>query len=265
MAVLIATRGPKYGRCNICGEEGLLTEDHTPPKGCVRVGQVVIRHIVERISAEKPNKKGRLSQNGVKYRTLCGRCNNSRLGAYLDNDLIMFVNQVAKYLQSPLQLPEIIQLKAKPQKIMRAILGHLAAQGVNRYNKGPYTEMVRDYFLDDLLPLPDSINIYYWVYPYNNQILTRDCSYLDFRVGSPVSIWFAKFFPLAFLVTWSEPLDYNFTLPNLADWRSLRIDDVVELPIPLNLNLSSHWPESPSEHSILLYGEEAIVAERLKR
>ncbi len=26
------TRGPQYGKCNICGEEGKLTDDHTPPK-----------------------------------------------------------------------------------------------------------------------------------------------------------------------------------------------------------------------------------------
>lgn len=29
-------KGPKVGRCNICGEVGPLTEDHVPPKGVTR-------------------------------------------------------------------------------------------------------------------------------------------------------------------------------------------------------------------------------------
>lgn len=262
MAILIATRGPKHGRCNICGEVGALTEDHTPPKGCIRIGQVAIRHIVDRLGAEKPTKKGRHSQNGVKYRTLCGRCNNGRLGANLDIEFNSFVNQVGSFLQSPIRLPTM-SVKAKPQKIMRAVLGHLAALGVDRYEKGPDTEPLRDYFLDDSLPLPEMINIYYWVFPYKGQVLTRDCAYLDFRVAEPVVIWFAKFFPIAFLVTWSEPPGYNFGLPNLATWRSIAIDEIVDLPIPLHPVVHQYWPEAPSEHSIITYGREAVFADRL--
>jgi len=67
----ILTRGPKVGVCNICGTEVRLTEDHTPPKGCVRVTQVEMKGIVELLAAELPGKRRRVSQNGVKYRTLC--------------------------------------------------------------------------------------------------------------------------------------------------------------------------------------------------
>jgi hypothetical protein len=74
LSVLIVTKGPKEGRCNICGEEGKLTEDHTPPKGCIKIKQVELHHIIQHLNAEQPQSKGRISQNGVKYRTLCARC-----------------------------------------------------------------------------------------------------------------------------------------------------------------------------------------------
>lgn len=44
-------------------------------------------------------------------------------------------------------------------------------------------------------PLPDWINVYYWVYPYQTQIVVRDCAYLDLRIGKPFVVWLLKFFP----------------------------------------------------------------------
>lgn len=244
MSIVIATRGPKDGRCNICGDIGPLTEDHTPPKGCIRVGHVEILHIVNQLSATKPQRNSRKSQNGVKYRTLCHRCNNSLLGANYDIAFIAFVNAVGDLLRSSLSLPPTMFVRGKPQKIMRAVLGHLCAQGVDRYLKGPDTEPLRDYFLDDSLPLPDWINVYYWAYPYQGQVLVRDCAYLDLVIEKPVLIWFMKFFPIAFLVTWSEPEEYIFDVPNLGNWRANAIDDEVELPVPLDKTVHQYWPEA---------------------
>jgi hypothetical protein len=153
--LLIATKGSKHGICNICGEEGNLTEDHTPPKGCIKIGQVELQHIVNHLNAEKPAGKGRLLQNGVKYRTLCHECNNTHLGANYDPAFISFVNNVGSYLKAKIALPRVIPTEIEPQKVMRALLGHLAAQGVDRYRKGPDTEPLRDYFLDHTLPLPE--------------------------------------------------------------------------------------------------------------
>lgn len=259
------TRGPKNGQCNICGVTGTLTEDHTPPKGCIRVGQVDIQHIVHRLSAEKPQSRGHRSQNGVKYRTLCPRCNNGLLGANYDIAFNAFVNAVGTYLKSSLKLPGTMTVKGQPQKIMRAVLGHLSAQGIDRYLKGPETEAVRNYFLDETLSLPNSINIYYWAYPYQGQVLVRDCSYVDLSVGTPVVMWFTKFFPIAFMVTWGEPPGYNFDVPNLAAWRSCAINDELELPVPLSRIVHQYWPEAPTDHSVVIYGQEAVVASNLPK
>src|SRR5690606_2194766 len=143
----------------------------------------------------------RLSQNGVKYRTVCHRCNNTLLGAQYDPALIEFVNRVAVVLRSPLQLPKDFAILGRPQAVSRAVIGHLSAQGVGRYRKGPLTEAVRDYFLDPSLPLPEPLRVFYWAYPYQSQVLVRDAGYIHLGEGKPFALWFMKFFPVAFMVT----------------------------------------------------------------
>src|SRR5690349_372794 len=127
------TRGPKTGKCNMCGNDGPLTEDHTPPKGAIRASQVEMHHIVRVLSVAKPASGGRISQDGVKFRTLCSRCNNGLLGANYDPAFNEFSRAVGLYLKSTLTLPPITYVKGKPQNIARSLLGHLSAQGVDRY------------------------------------------------------------------------------------------------------------------------------------
>ena len=143
----LLTKGPRIGRCNICGDYGPLTEDHTPPKGCVHPTQVEMQHITAALSQEPSQTRGAYSQNGVKYRTLCGVCNNTRLGARYDPHLISFVNAIGQVLRSQIYLPNSLTLNVRPQPVVRAILGHMAAQGVDRYEKGPLTAEFRSYLL----------------------------------------------------------------------------------------------------------------------
>lgn len=260
MSVIINTRGPKHGICNICGEDGLLTEDHTPPKGCIKVKQVELHHIIEHLNVDSPTSKGRMSQNGVKYRTLCKRCNSELLGIEYDPCFISFVNELGLYLKTKIQVPPAIRIKTKPQRVMRSLLGHIAAQGVRRYEKGKLTEPLRDYILDPTLVLPHSLNVYFWSYPYRSYVMARDCALTDLTIHEPVVIWFLKFFPVAFLVTLDEPEKYNFSLGCLSDHRSIGIDDEVEILVNLEDIIHPYWPEAPTEKTIIMYGQEAITS-----
>lgn len=258
----VVTRGPKIGRCNICGNYGPLTEDHTPPKGNIRVSQVEMRHIVEHLNAGAAVGKGRISQDGVKYRTLCSVCNNTRLGSEYDPAFIDFTGKVAALLNSSLALPPVIAVEGKPQRIIRSVLGHIAAQGLDRFDMGAIAKPMRNYFLNPGAKLPSSVSVYYWVYPFQKQVLIRDCALTDLTIKNhePVSLWLMKFYPLAFMVTWDKPTNYAVDAPNLGDYRSLGIDDVVQIPIPLRPVKHEFWPEAPTTHSFLLYGDGAIGA-----
>ena len=72
---------------------------------------------------------------------------------------------------------------------MRAVFGHLAALGVNRYKKVPDTENLRDAFLDTHKPFPEHVRFYYWPFPHRGCIVSRDAAYLDIPSGNTASIW----------------------------------------------------------------------------
>lgn len=260
MTILVNTFGPRLGQCNICGEHGPLTDDHTPPKGCHRPTQVELQHLSYLLSGTTNVPKGRRSQNGVKYRTLCGRCNNSLLGAKYDPHFIEFVNSVALHLRSPIALPSSITIPGRPQAIVRSLLGHLSAQGVDRYLKGPLTEAVRDYFLDDGLPLPSVIRVFYWAYPFRVHVMLRDAAFSHLPTGRHFPFWLLKFYPLAFLVAWDEPVGLTYPIHSLEPWRSVPIDVVADLPLDLSAIPPLFWPEAPTRESMLMYGQEAIHA-----
>lgn len=242
----------------MCGEVGALTEDHTPPKGCYKPTQVQIQSLLRRLGEEKGGRKSRLSQNGVKYRTLCGRCNNGLLGASYDPPFIAFVNRVSSILESSLALPNVLSVSGQPQAIVRSLLGHLSAQGVDRYRKGPHTESLRDFMLDSSLPLPAPLRVFYWAYPFRSHVMVRDAAYIDLGVGKPFGIWFLKFFPIAFCVTWDGPESLPFGVHSLDPWRSAAYEDEAELPICIHPLVPEYWPEAPTDYSVLAFGQEAI-------
>lgn len=100
---IVRTRGSKVGQCNICGVRGTLTEDHSPPKSCVRPSALQVRHLIQRLAESRRSTLGRNTRN------------------------------VSNLLNSVLKLPHTVSVRGQPQRIMRAVFGHLAAQGVERY------------------------------------------------------------------------------------------------------------------------------------
>jgi len=263
---IISTKGPAHGICNICGVTDKLTEDHTPPKGSIKITQVELFHILKYLNNinEKPIEKGRYLQNGVKYRTICKTCNNNYLGGQYDPAFILFVNTIGLFLKTNIALPKVVPIEIEPQKIMRSLIGHLSAQGVNRFNKGPDTIPIRDYFLNSTLSLPDSIHIYYWLYPYKSHVMARDFSYLDTRDGNSCVMWFLKFFPIAFLITFDKPSEWDFGLSELSRWRYQEVDYKANEYVQLTNFPHQMWPEAPIAHNVISYGQEAIVSYKYK-
>lgn len=255
--MLMQTRGAKTGTCNICGEFGKLTEDHTPPKGVVRIGRLELHHITQRLSPSTESQKWRSFQNGVKYRTLCGDCNNG-LGHHDDPALISF-SEIVHRVMSARSWPRSAGV-ARPQNIMRSVIGHLCAQGVERFRKGPATERIAWYVTDRALTLPTSIRIFWWPYPFHHQVLARDCAYMDLPSGHAFTVWMMKFYPLAFLVVFDCPDGISFTANELSIYRDLEHNEAVRMDIDCTKIIHPHWPESPTDDSIILYGAEAAFA-----
>ncbi|HET7832719.1 MAG TPA: hypothetical protein VFK88_07120 [Gallionella sp.] len=217
-------------------------------------------HLIQVLSASASTSRGRLAQDGVKFRTLCGRCNNELLGIRYDPELIRFVNSVGTILKSSLILPTRVNVPVVPQKVMRAVVGHILAFGLDRRAENRFDSAMAEYFLDDAKSLPSSINFYYWVYPYQHQIIVRDAELASFGGKEPVVFKLLKFFPLAFFVTWEEPPGYGFNFEGLTKFGSCALDDEFSAAIDMKVVPDMQWPEAPSRDTFLLYGADAMAA-----
>jgi hypothetical protein len=256
----LSTRGPQKGYCNICDCHGPLTNDHVPPKGTMRLRQVDMLHITDLLRTERTYKSKRFMQSGMGFRSLCPHCNNELLGAKYDPALIHFSNSIAQCLKSALALPEVITVAAKPGYVARALLGHLMAIGIERRQKGTAGEAAVKFFLDDNEPLPEGLDIYYWVYPYRRQIAIRDASMSAHYWQGLTVFWALKYFPLGFLVTWDKDPNVRIRLSSLRDYMVGGGSAATELPVAFTQLPRPDFPEGPSETTMVLYGEGAVGA-----
>jgi hypothetical protein len=276
------------GYCSICKKFSKLTEDHVPPKGCINVGPVEVRMLYEHLrriglsepmkgfeSLLKERKRGQISQNGLKFNTICGHCNNTLLGRHYDRELIKLSQEVslfvrAKY-ESGLTFPLRTSIPIKTNQVARAVVGHILA-GVREQDvrKLPYAhppwESMRAFFLDPTMPLPSDLEIHYWVYPANVQVIIRHLVLSRlFRLDGAKEYFIGdllKFFPLAYwVVSKSESLS-SVRQPKLIKNRNTKIDDVEHLEIPFEGTPSVNWPETPNEmFDVLSMPELTFIAE----
>lgn len=75
-----------FGHCNICNRYAVLTRDHVPPKGSIKLQPVEIVSFLDRMQELAPGRvnvygddalrtrlsRSTKSQDGVKFRTICG-------------------------------------------------------------------------------------------------------------------------------------------------------------------------------------------------
>lgn len=255
-------RGPLRGPCAICGIPADLTLDHVPPKGATRITAVEMRDLTARLSMDGTQGRCELSQDGVKFRTICPRCNNERLGAGADLELVKLCNHADTVLRSSLVLPPSFAAEVRPMRVLRAVAGHLLATEVGRRPAGPFERGMADFFLDTRLPPPRELECFYWPYPYNDQVIIRDVGLTRLGHGkAPLIFKLLKFYPLAFMLTWQRDASaWNFRMPDLAAFRRLSNDDVAFVPIDLRAVPAQRWPEAPTDDSAVMYAGKPLHA-----
>lgn len=250
----------RNGRCNICGAQGSLTWDHVPPKGGIELQPVEIDRaaaaFVSSLAIEKPE----ISHNGLRFRTLCAKCNNERLGAKFDPALNELALAVERFLRTPLSLSPVLHAEAQPNAVVRSILGHLVAARLSS-DPGLFDPQVSELILDDSKRVPPAINVFYWIYPYAQQIVFRDAlmpavrgRYADFQRFGVL-----KYFPLAFLITTACAYE---GLASLTSWRDEPTTFRTQLPIDLRGARDPYWPETPAPDNWLFGGRDLMESIR---
>lgn len=245
----------RNGPCNICGVQGQLTWDHVPPKGGVQLQAVEIDRVAALFVSSLGTKKPEISQNGLKFRTLCKTCNN-RLGARFDHALNELAWTVGRFLRTPVSLPPVLQVETQPNAVVRSILGHLVAARLSS-DPGLFDPQVSELILDDSKPIPREINVFYWIYPYAQQIVLRDGLMPTIRGRSADLQRFGvlKYFPLAFLVTDASAYE---GLDQLSAWRYEPSSFRTQIAIDLQGAQDPYWPEAPAPDNWLFGGEELM-------
>ena len=243
----------KVSLCNICKKRKHLSWDHIPPKGGIYLSAVEQETVFSHMTVTKGNRKYSISQNGVKYRTICKEC-NEKIGRKFDPVLNGFARGVGNILKSNLILPSTIYYKTKPNLLIRAILAHLLAAKAD-IDKVTTDEKIRNFIFDENASIPEEINIFYWVHPYTNTVIIRDIAMSAVRgkFGGGVGFFsIFKYFPIAYLLT---NLKRYEALSELTFYRNSKPQDIIDIPINLKDIRGPEWPEIVDGENMVAGGQ----------
>lgn len=253
LALHMKIKRNKIDTCNICRETKLLSWDHVPPKGGINLTSVEIKGMFQVISGREDNIK-RISQNGVKYRTICSDC-NSTIGFEYDPTLNEFNRLIIDFIQSTKILPQYISIKVKPIRLMKAVLAHILSAKLN-IDEVVTDKEIRETIFSKDIAIPKKLHIYYWIYPYDCTVILRDFA-VPVELGNYSNCTFCqviKYFPIAFIVTDSDSFR---DLESLSKYRELKIDDEIDLLIDLSKVKEFNWPEKVDENNIIFMSQES--------
>ena len=244
-----------YGYCKICMRYKKLTDDHVPPKGGINLEPVEINKIYNHFVQHYGSKKYYISQNGVKFKTICAVC-NSRLGTEFDRVLNNFALGIGKYVKSKLYLPNVIKYETEPNALMRAVLGHLLAVKSDD-DSIEFDQKVRDILFEESKPIPDDINVFYWVYPFNLTVIIRDIAMPSVRGRyNDIGLFnILKFSPVAFLVTNLKKYE---GLNSLNRFKKFKFHDKAEIEVKLNEKKHYLWPEHIEDGNFTILSKAAV-------
>lgn len=222
----------KIDRCNICGVVTNLTWDHVPPKLCYNSTNTKINYFFNGLP--KADKYAWQYQNGVRFRSICEKCNNGLLGGVYDVELNKFIHEIKEIITSDITLPSIIELKnVNINKIVRAVCGHILAAKNYFDDSSLIDKSLRKFVINQDTTPPDNLHLLYWVYPYRTMLILRDivvksnCTNIKFPNGV-ISVISA--FPISYILTTETE---KCGLGDLFSYCSRNIENTVNFPLNL--------------------------------
>jgi hypothetical protein len=238
--------------CNICRRKSNLTDDHIPPRCCGNDKEISARRIyAEELIAPQVDAK---SRNGLKFRTLCKRCNGDLLGAW-DGAVGELADQAARIVQPLIALPTTVPIAVRSGAILRSFLGHVVACKVQD-DAVPIDQRIRDYLMG-LAPLPASIKAYCWLYPFSPTVVSRDFTFVVAEGeggSSPGIVSVVKFFPLAFCVLDGQGSLNGNGITELHQFASMEPSDTAAIHLHRAPIVQPGWPERALGNHIVLGG-----------
>ncbi|WP_192348824.1 hypothetical protein [Algoriphagus sp. Y33] len=207
----------KMGICNICGDYKELSKEHVPPRSAFNKGRWTQYLYSDNQWAENPlilpNTK-RIYQGGVKFSTICGKCNNNTGGWYAGSfsDWCHYSMDILKRAKGKTSL--FIPNELYPLKIAKQIITMFFAINDSDFRKR-HPKLVKFVLDKRCYPLPDEYKIWaYFKIDENLRYISE--SYIgNFKKGpKPIMITEIAFPPFGFLLTspvYKEDIDHRLT------------------------------------------------------
>jgi hypothetical protein len=196
------------------------------------------------------------------------------LGTEYDPELIEVSKQVASMVRVQrelgLSLPEKIDLSVKPQRLIRSVVGHILAGKLPIPGKppisAPFPDALRNYFNNPSSNIPDKLEVYYWVYPSNKQIVINSLA-----IGSAMGEGFIagscllKFFPLAFWIVWDKPASFPINFTRISQDKLKGLDETCEIVLDLRNIPPLNYPEVPGEGRYIMFRDDSTFLAQPKK
>jgi hypothetical protein len=253
--------GVDKATCNICGDVTELTDDHVPPKRCLQNRRLQMRRSLPVLMNEVlPTKGNSITQTGIRYRTICTRC-NSRLGKY-DRSLSAFCSRVHGILdvvgKGKLALPSLLYVRGRPNPMVRSILGHRLSM-LLEVGDGTLDRACRQAILEPEVELCEDVRVFYWLHPWELVEVLPDLEYrFFFRSGFYEEHTYfqtvIRFPPVGIAITYGDvdPSVLRGTT-ELTRWSAVGTGE--EANLPLHLATQIHEPRWPKAHGIAFNDE----------
>lgn len=255
----------KIDICNICGCTSELTWEHVPPKCCDNFYDVIINPIFNFTNSNY----NFISQNGIKFRTICSNCNNNILGANADKALQLFYEQTKNYVENIKSLTDTKTISINIIQVLKCLFGKFLAMG-NTYQKDNVSNSMRDFILKNILN--PNLHVYFRIYPYNTLFLARSYSPKQvfgefYSTRGFISI--LNFYPMAFIVSnEKESLDL-IDLTELVDFKNPEKDIILSALSAYNPKtkdiLPYNWLADVKDGYIILSSDDFININGFKR
>ena len=136
------------------------------------------------------------------------------------------------------------------------------ALGVEVFPRGDMGDLFADLVLDDAAELPEKLKVFYWLYPYWEQVSIRGCGVMVNLGAAHVVVSVLKFTPLAFMVA-VEP-DKKLNIPHLDLRRYCIGSGMHQARVSLSFkNLPPpRYPEAPGDSGAVMHTTHSYIATR---
>lgn len=151
-------------------------------------------------------------------------------------------------------------VSVKVNRLARSIVGHLLAHGVGEHRKGTMMDELTTYFLDDSAPFPARLKLYYWVYPYNDQVIVKGAGFSLHYWDAFAVFSLLKFYPLSFFFVSEEPVEWRIPYGRLDQLLTSTIEDETVVRIDFTGLPAQRWPEAPLDTGMVFHCEGAMGA-----